>query len=143
MALAMMNLGHMMAGSMERASLLLDQVLKIEPKNEKALMRKCNVLLDLGQKDKCLAMMKTLEEVAFQSERSQTIYQEITNLKERMEKNMSRQQHIQAKAKEEFDRKKVQENDWYYQHKKEQESEKKLEEDFASQLNPLFRVIYQ
>jgi len=45
-------------------------VLKIEPKNEKALMRKCNILIDLGDLKECEKQLKGLEEVAFQSERA-------------------------------------------------------------------------
>jgi hypothetical protein len=33
---------------LERANGLIDQVLKIDPNNEKALLRKCGVLIDLG-----------------------------------------------------------------------------------------------
>jgi len=40
-------------------------VLKIQPRNEKALMRKCNVMLDLGHKKECQENMKILEEIAF------------------------------------------------------------------------------
>ena len=36
---------------LQKVSNLLDQVLKVEPKNEKALMRKCRVLVDIGGKD--------------------------------------------------------------------------------------------
>ena len=40
-------------------------MLKIDPMNEKALMRKCGVLVDLKEKKECEKMLKLLEEVAF------------------------------------------------------------------------------
>jgi len=61
----MMQLGQTDKQKLTQANNLLDQVLKLQPKNEKALMRKCNVLLDLGKTKDCEAMMKVLEEVAF------------------------------------------------------------------------------
>ena len=67
-----------------RSKSLIDQVLKIDTKNEKALMRKCNILIDLGDLKECEKQIKLLEEVAFQSERSQIIYNEIKNLRERL-----------------------------------------------------------
>ena len=56
--------------NLNRSKNLIDQVLKIEPKNEKALMRKCNILIDLGDLKECEKQLKGLEEVAFQSERA-------------------------------------------------------------------------
>jgi len=47
-------------------------------------MRKCIVLANLGNKKECESTMKVLEEVAFQSEKSQIIYNEIKNIKERL-----------------------------------------------------------
>ena len=35
-----------------------------EPKNEKAIMRKCNILIDLGKVSECEELMKYLEEMA-------------------------------------------------------------------------------
>ena len=48
-----------------RSKGLIDQVLKIDQKNEKALMRKCNILIDLGELKECEKQLKNLEEVAF------------------------------------------------------------------------------
>jgi len=62
---------------------LLDQVLKIEPKNEKALMRKCRVLVDIGGKEnfqQCESLLKILNEVAFDSAKSQAVYMEIRKI---------------------------------------------------------------
>ena len=58
---------------LQKVSNLLDQVLKIEPRNEKALMRKCRVLVDIGGKEnynQCEELLKTLNEVAFDSAKS-------------------------------------------------------------------------
>lgn len=47
--------------------------MKIEPKNEKALMRKCRVLVDLGgdvNYKQCESLLKHLNEVAFDSAKS-------------------------------------------------------------------------
>lgn len=38
---------------LERANGLLDQVLKSDPNNEKALLRKCGILVDLGRIKEC------------------------------------------------------------------------------------------
>ena len=47
-----LNLMHM-GSQEEECNKLLDNILKLDPKNEKALMRKCNILLDLGKKEEC------------------------------------------------------------------------------------------
>ena len=81
---------------------MLDQVLKIEPKNEKALMRKCRVLVDIGGKDnfkQCESFIKILNEVAFDSAKSQAVYMEIKNIKENMEEKKSGVKKAPPKAK--------------------------------------------
>ena len=47
-------------------------------------MRKCIVLANLDNKKECDKTILVLEEVAFQSERSQIIYNEIKNIRERL-----------------------------------------------------------
>jgi len=47
-----LNLMHM-GGREEECNKLLDNILKLDSKNEKALMRKCNILLDLGKPEEC------------------------------------------------------------------------------------------
>ena len=42
-------------------------MLKIDPRNEKALMRKLNILVELGESKQYEPMFKLLEDVAFQS----------------------------------------------------------------------------
>ena len=62
--------------------------MKVEPKNEKALMRKCRVLVDIGGKenyDNCDKLLEILNEVAFDSAKSQAVYMEIKNIRENME----------------------------------------------------------
>jgi len=54
----------------DRASLMLDQVLKIDPKNEKSLMRKCSISIQMGDHEGANKYLKSLEEVAFQSPNS-------------------------------------------------------------------------
>ena len=135
MALAFMQLGQTSPPKLIIAKNLIDQVLKIEPKNEKAIMRKCNILLDLDKVKECEELMKNLEDVAFQSERSQIIYNEITHLKERIANPGMNRREQQRKQ---F----VKENDWYYNHKKNTEREKQLEEEFKKSLNPIFALIY-
>ena len=69
---------------LQKVSNLLDQVLKIQPKNEKALMRKCRVLVDIGGNQnyqKCEECLKILNEVAFDSPKSQAVYMEIKNIR--------------------------------------------------------------
>ena len=44
MALNLMHMGD----KEDECNKLLDNILKLDPKNEKALMRKCNILLDLN-----------------------------------------------------------------------------------------------
>jgi len=58
--------------------------LKIEPRNEKALMRKCRVLVDLGgdaNYKQCENLLSILNEVAFDSAKSQAVYMEIKNIR--------------------------------------------------------------
>jgi len=64
---------------------LIDQVLKIDPRNEKALMRKLNILVELGESKQYEPMFKVLEDVAFQSEQSQTVYNNIKKLRDRID----------------------------------------------------------
>ena len=61
---------------------MLDKVLQVNSKNEKALMRKCQCFIELVEYDKANGVLKLLEEVAFQSENSQSVYQEIKSLKQ-------------------------------------------------------------
>ena len=58
-------------------------MLKIDPRNEKALIRKLNILLEFGETKKFDALMKILEDVAFQSDRSQVVYNNIKKMKDR------------------------------------------------------------
>ena len=44
---------------------LIDQVLKIDPRNEKALTRKLNILVELGETKALEPIFKVLEDVAF------------------------------------------------------------------------------
>ena len=54
-----LNLMHM-GGREEECSKLLDNILKLDNKNEKALMRKCNVLLDIGKPEECKQLIPKL-----------------------------------------------------------------------------------
>ena len=51
-----------------RSKDLIDQVLKIDARNEKGLMRKLNILVELGEQAQYDKILKVLEDVAFQSE---------------------------------------------------------------------------
>ena len=110
---------------LQKVSNLLDQVLKIEPKNEKALMRKCRVLVDIGGKEnfqQCESLLKILNEVAFDSAKSQAVYMEIRKIQENMEEKKSGVKKAPPTAKKPpkkngFDKEKAKENDWYYQRK--------------------------
>lgn len=53
-----------------RGKVLLEQVLEIDKNNEKALLRLCNVLLDLDKFEECTSVLERLQEVAFQSDNS-------------------------------------------------------------------------
>lgn len=55
---------------LERANGLLDQVLRSDPKNEKALLRKGGVLVDLGRISECREILEKLQVVAFDSAKS-------------------------------------------------------------------------
>lgn len=68
-----------------RSSDLIDQVLKIDPRNEKALIRKCSILIEQGKTKDYEKLMKTLEDVAFQSERSQILYNNLKKMQLRIE----------------------------------------------------------
>ena len=54
-----LNLMHM-GEREEECNKLLDNILKLDPKNEKAMMRQCNVLLDLGKKEECKKLIPKL-----------------------------------------------------------------------------------
>lgn len=82
------------------------------------MMRKCQVLLDLGQIKECEQNFPMLEEIAFQSEKSQIIYNEIKNLKERIADPIGWRDK-QTKIKKE--------QDWYYTFKQEEKRQKKEE----------------
>ena len=63
MALAFMILSKSTldeAKYLDRANSLLDQVLKSDPKNEKALLRKCGVLVDTGKTPECREILEKL-----------------------------------------------------------------------------------
>ena len=57
----------MAANLLVRSSDLIDQVLKIDPRNEKGLMRKLTILVEMGDKKKYEEFLSKLEDVAFQS----------------------------------------------------------------------------
>lgn len=57
----------MAANYLVRSSDLIDQVLKIDPRNEKGLMRKLTILVEMGDKNKYEEFLSKLEDVAFQS----------------------------------------------------------------------------
>ena len=63
---------------------MIDQVLKIDASNAKALIRKCHVLIELGKPDDCNSLLGRIEEVAFQSDKSQLLYNEIKDIRERI-----------------------------------------------------------
>ena len=54
-----LNLMHM-GGREEECNKLLDNILKLDSKNEKALMRKCNILLDIGEIAQCKKLLEKL-----------------------------------------------------------------------------------
>ena len=73
MALSFMLLAKQDAGNvkyLQRANGLLDQVLKLDPNNEKAMLRKCGVLIDLGSVTECQQILEKLNVVAFDSANS-------------------------------------------------------------------------
>jgi hypothetical protein len=49
-----------MGGREDECNKLLDNILKLDGKNEKALMRKCNILLDLGKPEECKLILPKL-----------------------------------------------------------------------------------
>jgi hypothetical protein len=68
--------------------------------------------------------LKVLNEVAFDSAKSQAVYMEIKNIKENMEEKKSGVKKTPPASKmpkkkvfNEFDKEKAKENDWYYQRK--------------------------
>lgn len=66
---------------------LIDQVLKIDPRNEKALTRKLSILVELGETKAQTPIFKLIEDVAFQSDRSQVVYNNIKKLRDRIDEN--------------------------------------------------------
>mmetsp|Transcript_5468 Transcript_5468/g.9256 ORF Transcript_5468/g.9256 Transcript_5468/m.9256 type:complete len:197 (-) Transcript_5468:455-1045(-) len=60
LALCLSNQHHF-----ERAIQMLDQVLKVDPKNEKALLRKSNALVESCEFDRAERLLRECEEVAF------------------------------------------------------------------------------
>jgi hypothetical protein len=94
---------------------LLDQVLKSDHRNEKALLRKCGVLIDLNGLKECEEILEKLNLLAFDSANSQAVYMEIKRIKERIEekRNPKKETPNSVSKKNGFDK----ENDWYYQMK--------------------------
>jgi len=120
MALAFMILSKTTSDEskyLSRAMRLLDQVLKIDPNNEKALLRKCGVVLDLGSIQECREIIDKLQVVAFDSANSQAVYMEIKRINQRIEEKLNPKrtevQTAKVVPKNGFDK----ENDWYYQMK--------------------------
>ena len=77
MALAFMILAKTTideAKYLDRANGLLDQVLKSEPNNEKAMLRKCGVLVDLGRIPEARQILEKLQIIAFDRANSQAVY---------------------------------------------------------------------
>ena len=70
MSLSLINLGKSNQQCLAQANNMIDQVLKIDGRNSKALIRKCHVLIDLSKGDDCEPLLKIIEEVAFQSDQS-------------------------------------------------------------------------
>ena len=109
---------------LEKANGLLEQILKIDPKNEKALLRKCGVLVDLGGLKECEELLERLNVIAFDSAKSQAVYMEIKKIKQRMEdkKNgkiptpTAQNQRVYPPNPKVVPKKNgfVKENDWYY-----------------------------
>ena len=68
---------------------MLDQVLKIDAKQQKALIRKCTCFIELVDFDKATQILKKLQDIAYESEPSvkNTIELEIKKLKAKMNKN--------------------------------------------------------
>lgn len=52
-------------GYFDRSNNLIDQVLKIDEKNVKALIRKCSILVEFGEKIQYQKCLKFLEEIVF------------------------------------------------------------------------------
>ena len=61
-------------GYYDRSKNLIDQVLKIDEKNVKALIRKCSILVEFGEKMQYTKCLKFLEEIVFQIDNSSKIY---------------------------------------------------------------------
>lgn len=60
-------------------------MLKSDPKNEKALLRKCGVLVELNGLKECEEILEKLNLIAFDSANSQAVYMEIKRIKQRIE----------------------------------------------------------
>ena len=65
---------------------MLDQVLKIDPKQEKALVRKCNCFIEMVEYDKANAVVKKLQDSLSDHEDKNRLEQEIKILKSKMNK---------------------------------------------------------
>lgn len=77
-----------------RALQMLDQVDKIDKKNEKALLRKCQCQIELVNYEKANQILKELEDIAFQSQNSQFVYSEMKRLRAQMEKSSKGEQEF-------------------------------------------------
>lgn len=107
------------------------------------MLRQCNILIDLDRKAECEKMLPKLEELAFQSSRSQAIYAEIKMINERIKNGTPRQKPIQRPKVNKATNNHLRENDWFFKLKKEKDLQKKLEAEFEKSLNPLFAYIYR
>jgi hypothetical protein len=90
---------------LRRSKTLLEKVLALSPRNDKALLRICNVKIDLEEFEETEQLLKQVEDVAFQSEHSQRIYDQVKKIQEKIadpgyaEKRRNRYREILQKHK--------------------------------------------
>lgn len=66
---------------------MLEQALKTDAKNEKALLRQCQAYIELGDHERATKVLKRYEEVAAGQDESALIHTEVKKLKAKMKKS--------------------------------------------------------
>jgi hypothetical protein len=59
---------------------MLEQALKVDDKNEKALLRQCQAYIELGDHERSSKVVKRLQNIAVDQDKASTIHYEIAKL---------------------------------------------------------------
>ena len=125
MALSLLQLGETNINYLELCLKVIEQVLKIDAQNMKALTRKCMVLIDLERQTELQEVLAELHIISQQKNKPMTIEKEIERIKKFIQDYQNQKRHSKDGPKLI-----EKEKDWYYNYKKKKQQDKELEEQF-------------